>query len=112
MSKFVIWVSGRPNLYGFTRREFIWNEPLQLFIYKNKVFGEDEFNALVEEALLRYMDDHPRVKVVEFEPAPPAAADREITVSEAEEVMQRLAPHRLKKKPGPHVEDLDHAVAS
>ena len=25
----------------------------------------------------------------------------EITIAEAEDVMERLAPHRLKKKPGP-----------
>jgi len=42
------------------------------------------------------------VKVIEPVPIPISTiAAKEITAEQAEEVLQRLAPERLKKKPGP-----------
>ena len=73
------------------------------------MLSETELNAEIEKAMAHYPKIlHPLVKVVEFSEPPadvaPVAtitAAREITVAEAEEVMQHLAPHRLKAKTGP-----------
>jgi hypothetical protein len=155
MSKFVIYLSGRPQISGHRRGEFNWSEEHKCFLYHNEVFDESRMNELVPKAFARYRDDNPLVKCVEV--SAPAAdlssaleslkaeiaafvaensnikaaaeaaqkqneavvedlrsrlaaapsedldgpAPREITVEEAEAVLQRLAPDRLKKKTGP-----------
>lgn len=100
MSKLIIWVPGKPLLYGYHRSEFKWSEPHQCYIYQGRVFEEKEFNGAADRALKNYADLFPSVKVVEF--SEPVVAERhEITVAEAEEVLIRYAPHRLKQKSGP-----------
>lgn len=113
MSKFVVCISGKPNIHGYKRGEFHWNETLKLYVYQKLIFDESQFNEVVAKALDRYHDMSPKVRVVEVavsqQPVedldtPPIAtitAAHEVTVEEAEAVMERLAPHRLKKKTGP-----------
>lgn len=113
MFKLIIWVSGRPNLEGFKKREFVWNERHKAFIYEGKEFSPEEVNAKYEKAWFNNQDLMPRVRVVDIATVAvePASAVRSVTVTtpapsapitveQAEEVLQRLAPERLKKKPG------------
>ena len=101
MSKLIIYVKGNPNYEGQKRGDFVWSKEHGCYIWKGKVLTEAELNVECEKAMAHYPKIlHPSVKVVEFsgddltEPA-------EITVAQAEDVMQRLAPHRLKQKSGP-----------
>jgi len=108
MSKFIIAVGGKPLIYGYHRKEFKWSEDHKKFIYLGRLIQEAEFNEHVEKALDRYRDMNPKVILVESTPAaevkPPAPiatiSAGEITLDMAEEVIMRLAPERLKKKPG------------
>lgn len=121
MSKLIIWVSGKPTLNGYKRRDFVWSLAHNAFIYEGRELDESEFNEKCEKAFRNNEDLHPRVKLVKFsagtvtqvEPQPekttatvstaPIAtitASREITLAEAEAVMKRLAPQRLKKPMG------------
>jgi len=116
MSKFIIAVGGRPLIYGYHRQEFKWSEGYRKFIFLGREIDEAEFNEQVEKALERYRDLNPKVILVASAPAaevpppaPPVApppvpvatiSAEEITLEMAEEVIKRLAPDRLKKKPG------------
>lgn len=114
--KLIIWIPGRPNVYGFVRREFKWSEKHKCFIHGGKEYTPEEFNALGEQTFYRAEDMHPAVKAI-IEPVaatpapapvvippPPAVATisaaREITEDEAAAVLMRLAPHRLRKAVG------------
>lgn len=118
MSKLIIWVGGRPSLNGYRIREFQWVPAHACYVYGGAAINAADFNAAYEKALKTNSDLHPKVRVVEAGDAPqiaPAPAEtktavlnvatvavkREPTVEEAEAVMIRLAPERLKKKPGP-----------
>jgi len=107
-AKLIIWVPGKPLLNGYKQREFIWSEIHKCYIYGGSEIDASKFNETYEKATRNNSDMNPRVKVVEIrnisiiEP-PPAepVKPQEITADKAEEVLQRLAPERLKKKPGP-----------
>jgi hypothetical protein len=108
MAKLIIYVTGRPLIHGYKQGPFIWSETLRTYVYQGKEFSEQEFNAIAEKTIKDYDHLHPAVKVSEFSvtspPIAPSAATvngREITVDQAEAVMLRLAPERLKKKSGP-----------
>lgn len=105
MGQFIIWVTGKPNLYGYRRRDFKWDANLNLFIFQGKIFDESTFNETVREAFEHHADFHPMVKLI----STPAVEDLDsvpapITVEQAIEVLLREAPDRLKKKPGPKPE--------
>ena len=92
---------------GYRQREFHWSEVHRCFIYEGKEFSPAEFNAKFDKAIKNNVDFNVRVKVVDASEsaapvvaAPPPPAPREITLDEAEAVIQRLAPDRLKQKPG------------
>ena len=122
-AKLIICCSGRPALNGHKRRLFQWNPEYNCFIYENKFFDEVEFNAKSEEVMKKNNDLRPYVKVAVLSdgsaPADKTAAPTgdyaaletrykalqarigiPVTAAEAEEAMQRLAPSRLKGKPG------------
>ena len=122
-AKLIICCSGRPALNGHKRRLFQWNPEYNCFVYENKLFDEAEFNAVIEEVTKKNNDLRPFVKVaVLSDGSAPEAKPQEqtgdyaalhekylalqsriglpVTPAEAEEVLQRLAPHRLKGKPG------------
>lgn len=115
--KLILWIGGRPQMNGLRRRAFQWVPNYGCYIYEGKEIDGAEFNAKYEEAQKhgKLLGLTPNVKVVSLapsvsavEPPTPVATitvAREITAEEAEEIMQRLAPERLKGKPGrkPHV---------
>jgi hypothetical protein len=115
MAKLIIYAKGHPLVNGLKRMEFLWVEKYGSYLYLGRELDEHEFNIVVEKAMNLYRAFYPLVKVVDIsEPAPAPAKSapsaeldidesgpREITVAEALEVMERLAPHRLKKQPGP-----------
>jgi hypothetical protein len=119
MTKLIIWVSGRPSLNGYRIREFIWSESHKRFIYEGKEFAPEEFNAKFEKAFQNNQDLMPRAMVasvgpvsqvvVKTTPPPSPAAPRVFTLDEALEIVQRDAPERLKKKPGPKTEVMEVA---
>ena len=86
-----------------------------------RVFGRPlelaEFNTKYEYCMKRFRHLLKNISVkVLADPAPAIELDvalsppREMTAEEAEAVLEKLAPHRLKKKPGPKI---DHpAVAA
>lgn len=109
MSKLIIWVSGRPNLDGFKKREFVWVEKHRAFIYEGREFDAAEFNAKFDKAWQNNQDLTPRARVVDADlpeprntppPYVPSIADEAMSVEQAESVLNRLAPERLKKTPG------------
>ncbi len=114
MSKLIIWVTGRPSLDGYAKREFKWSELHKKFIYEGKEIAPAEFNAKWEKAFRNNGDLFPQVWVVDaIADAPPTTPPKPIappqvpialnliTVDQAEAVMMKLAPERLKAKPGP-----------
>ena len=115
MSKLIIYVGGKPAINGFKRREFVWSDAHKCFIYGGTEIDERDFNAKCEKAFRNNQDLNPQVKVVAFSdeptitvqpPSPPMpdvttiTVAREISLAEAESVVARLAPDRLKKTPG------------
>lgn len=128
-AKLIICCSGRPALNGHKRRLFQWNPEYNCFVYENKLFDEAQFNSVIEEVMKKNGDLRPYVKVAVFSdgsttPPPPsgdyaaleakykalqARIGAPLTVDQAEGVLQRLAPHRLKGKPGrkPALEPLE-----
>ncbi len=113
MSKFICFIEGRPIVQGFKRYEFIWDEALYCYVFRGKSFTEAEFNKITSAVFtnITYRPLFPQVKCIEESPAAESAPvapapvetidEPEITLDQAVEVMQRLAPERLKKKPGP-----------
>jgi len=69
------------------------------FIYLGRELTDREFNGVIDKALREGEGMFPSVKVVAF--SSEAAAAPSITAQQAEEILQRFAPERLKKKPGP-----------
>lgn len=108
MSKIVIYLTGKPRSNGYQIREFKWVESLGLYLYDGREFAPAEFNAAFDKALKTNADLHFRVKFTDTAEgdAPEAVAPtaHEVTLEEAEAVVARLAPHRLKKKTGPKAE--------
>lgn len=109
MSNLIIYVSGRLNLNGHRIREFKWSEVHKKHIYLGRELTPEEFNPLFEKAWKNNADLMPRVMVIGAAPALPVTAPapvatitaaREITADEAEAVLARLRPERLKQKPG------------
>lgn len=115
MSRLIIYVTGKPNLHGHKRREFLWSPAHSLYLYGGKEIEADQFNAAYEKAMKNNADMNPRAKVVASigvqaesptsNSGGPAAVTNvtvahETTVDEALAVLERLAPERLKKKPG------------
>lgn len=112
MSKLIIWVGGKPLLHGYKVREFKWSAGHGCYIYGGAEIEDRDFNAVYEKCLKNNADLGPRVKVVStgavmvaFVPKPepsPARADppqaHEITLAEAEAVVARLAPERLRRR--------------
>ncbi len=110
MLKLIIWISGRPNLNGFKRREFVWSEPHGCYLYMGREFAPSEFNEAFEKAFKNNRDFYPRAKVIETDEAPanaPAASTpistkpEPLTLEIAEAFIMANAPERLKKKTGP-----------
>ena len=103
-TKLAIYVTGRPNFYGHKRREFIWSQEHGIYLYRGLVIAPEEFNEVYAKALKNNADMAPMVKVLSCEPEPARVTTVEppsqITLKEAEEAIRRLAPSRLKKKPG------------
>ncbi len=113
-AKLIIWLPGKPSLHGYKRREFLWSERHGCYLYGGAEIEASKFNEVYEKAFKTNADMNPRIKVLSVDamsaaptappiPAPPISppAPPEITLEQAEEAMQRLAPERLKKKTGP-----------
>ena len=113
MSKFIVFVRGYPLVNGYKQWHFFWDQELAVYVYKSKRFGPEEFNDVYAEAMAPYqrLGLKPEVKCIDSDgvaaPAPitTISVAKEVTLEEAEAVVQRLAPHRLKKKPGPRQEE-------
>ena len=113
MSKLIIWVPGRPLINGPRRGKFEWSAKFECYIYEGRELDAADFNAKYPQAMKSAHESRPQVRVVETVDVAVSAAikapatiatisvAREITVEEAEDVLQRLAPHRLKQKTGP-----------
>lgn len=112
MSKLIIWVSGSVAVNGHRIREFLFSPAHKKHIWRGQEWPDVEFNAEFEKAWKNNSDLRPKAMVVETSrPAPVTQATapapvstitaHEITADEAEEVLLRLRPERLKKKTGP-----------
>ncbi len=116
-TKLVIACPGRPAINGHHRRKFTWMPEYNAYVYEGRVLDEREVNAIAEVVVKKNTDLHPYMKVVQFseektetsapivqqtvhttDPTPPAA--RPITLDQALDVVQKLAPEKLKKAPG------------
>lgn len=117
MAKLIIYVSGKPLMNGYKVREFQWSEVHRCYLYEGRELDAAEFNEKWEKAYRNNGDLLPRVRVTDAgnpptpapaNPAPePVAAPPpepvpvpEPTLDEAIAIVQRLAPDRLKSKPG------------
>ncbi len=115
MSKIIIYIDGRPLVQGFVQREFRWSDAHGCYLYESREYELAEFNAVYAECIRRNSDLAVRVRVLVSEPVvsvtvcaapavpvpPPISVTREITVEEAEAVMLKFAPHRVRAKTGP-----------
>ncbi len=104
--KLAIYVTGSVLAHGHKRREFVWSPEHGIYLYGGSLIDADKFNAVYARCVKTNTDMSPLVKVIattpEAAPAPVATiAAGEVTLAQAEAVMERLAPHRLKKKTGP-----------
>ena len=107
MAKFIAYVRGKPLLNGFKRRDFHWNEDFRCYIYQGKIYGEEQFNEIIEIVQRQHYDMNPSFRLVEMTPRAPSApsapiedldaAPVPITEEAAIAALQRLAPHRLRK---------------
>lgn len=109
--KFLFYLEGNPLIQGHTRLEFKWSPAHGVFLFEGKETEPKDFDAVARTVFgPRYRNlFFPLVKLAgaaAAAAAPVADKPAEITVADAEAVMERLAPHRLKKKPGPKVEEL------
>jgi hypothetical protein len=108
--KFIIYLDGNPFVQGYTRFEFKWSQSHGAYLWEGREIDANEFNAVAKVALTRYanLKWHPMVKIVsglDAKQEVPADFTRgEISLADAEATMERLAPHRLKKKTGPKPE--------
>ncbi len=98
-AKLIIWISGKPTLHGYKRREFIWSEAHKCYLYGGAEIESSEFNEKYDKAMKTNADMNPRVKVVGTNGS--SVTNGLVTLEQAEEVFTRLAPERLKKKTGP-----------
>lgn len=106
--KFLLYVKGQPLVNGFKRLEFEWSQPHGLYLFRGRPLDASELNADCEKVFtsLVYKNMFPCVKIAPESRQDPVHAPVEVTLAEAEAVMKRLAPHRLKGKPGPKEADL------
>lgn len=110
MPTLILYVPGKPLLNGHKQRNFLWSAAHACYLYEGAEIEAADFNAKYELAMKTNADLRPRVRVIdagnatvavgEGSPAGPAPVAT-ITVAAAESVLERLAPHRLKKKTGP-----------
>lgn len=110
--KLIIWIPGKPSIHGHKRREFLWSPAHNCYLYEGKEVDPTAFNAKYEKAMKNNADLLPRVKVIQFEDAkavppisdpltPPVPPSIDEQLDQAEAVIMRYAPERLKKKTGP-----------
>jgi hypothetical protein len=113
-AKLIIWIPGKPLLNGHKQREFLWSESHRCYVYGGTEIAAEDFNSIYEKAVRNNLDMNPRVRVIAIDAEKPIAQDappippismQEITPDEAadqaEEILARLRPDRLKKKTGP-----------
>ena len=104
MAKLIIYVEGNPHFQGVKRGDYLWVAEHKCYLWKGKVLEEREVEAEFKKAAAHFPKIlRPLVKFVEFSPETP-----EITVAQAEAVMEQYAPHRLKGKPGPKPQLIRH----
>lgn len=134
-AKLIICCAGRPAINGHKRRSFLWNDKYGCYVHENKALSESEFNAAAQEVMRKNEDLHCFAKVVEPDgitgPDPQvselekALADKQTRIEslqatvlalrakttpsleDALEVVETLAPERLKKKPGRRPDPLE-----
>jgi len=104
--KLIIYAKGKPIIHGYKQREFRWMPKHNCYVYRETEYSPEEFNQAVEKVMQDNQDLRPMVRVLDVNestvaPITTISVAHEITIAEAEDVMERLAPHRLKKKPGP-----------
>lgn len=61
----VIYLKGKPNLYGYKRKEFKWDVSLGVYVWEGRRLTPEEFNEVFEKVQTRYLEEHPKVRVVE-----------------------------------------------
>jgi len=104
--KLLIFVKGAPIVNGYRRMEFEWSVPHKLYLFKGRELEASEFNVAAERVFNSpiYRNMFPSVMIAPGSVQAPAPAPEEITLDKALGVVERYAPHRLKKKPGPKEE--------
>ncbi len=108
--KLIIFITGKPTLHGHKRREFHWSPAHGCYLYEGSEIKPSEFNAKYEKAMKTNSDLLPRVKVIDAsaESAAPISDKTpagetfaiEEQLNQAEAVINRYAPERLKKRQG------------
>ena len=131
----IICCAGRPAINGHKRRSFVWKEEYGCFVHDGKLLTETEFNAIAQTVMAKNQDLRPFAKAVGA--AATAGADPRVaelekqlaekqtriealqasvlvlrakttpTLEDALEVVETLAPDRLKKKPGRKAEPME-----
>lgn len=102
MSKIIIYINGNPKVHGFKRREFTWSEPHGCYLYRSREYELYEFNELYEKAMKTNADMLPRVKVLlSVDAGAQTPLTDEQMLDQAEAIINRIDPTRLKKKTGP-----------
>lgn len=104
--KFLIFVRGQPLVHGYKRLEFVWSQAHKLYLYLGREIEASELDALCDKVFIHptYRTMFPSVHVAPGSVQDPAPVAADVTLAKALEVVEELAPHMLKKKPGPRPE--------
>ena len=104
------YVTGNPSYNGLVRLRFRWVPKLGLYLLDGKETEPKDFDRTFKEIFSNeiYRDMFPQVRIT---PGTLNDDGGEVTLDKALEVVESLAPHRLKKKTSPKVEDLEPAHA-
>lgn len=113
--RIIAYLTGNPSVQGYKRREFLWMPEHKCYVHNGRPFTEKEFNQLVPAICKKHRDLYPQFRMLEEPPAETAAVAPttaslqidvpapapEITVEQAEALLLRLAPEKLRKAPRP-----------
>jgi hypothetical protein len=87
MPKIIIYITGKPGLHGFKRREFLWSEPHKLYLWGGRELELREFNDAWTTAYRRNHDMNPQVKVVGLEDVHPGLVIRTSSPEESRKII-------------------------
>jgi hypothetical protein len=101
---FLVYLKGSPLVQGHVRMRFRWVPKYALYLWDGKETEAKDLDEVCDTVFVKqpiYRQMFPSVKITPGTNAPQPPQEKEITLDQALEVVERYAPHRLKQKTGP-----------